>query len=327
MTGSIKSSILNYYANFPLVRVHGRSPLPHFQAKRLKIQRLSFSLLFPAFWFLHSLTVVSVAATPQIAQVNSTTTNINRPTLKIGSQGERVSELQAALKLLGFYTGAVDGVYNNITASAVSRFKQSVGLNPDGVVDASTWQHLFPNESIAASSVSSPNSASKFPVPPETSNTPKVANSSPQPRPATPNTTTSKNANPSPQPRPAKPNTTTSRNANASSEPRPATPSTSTNSQKPSVPQSSPTRSQSTISHPTIQYTSEGLPILRVGMHGPEVVKLQQRLQRLGFFEGNIDGDFGAKTEAAVKAAQQRYDLEADGVVGGGTWAVLTRRR
>ncbi len=314
--------------------------------------------------FLGYFTVVSVAATPQIAQVNSTA-SINRPTLKLGSQGEYVSELQAALKLLGFYTSAVDGVYNNITASAVSRFKQSVGLNPDGVVDATTWQKLFPSDSTGASSVSSSNSASKFPVPSQTSNTTKVVNPnttatnrgvnpSPEPKPTTPSTTatnrgvnpspepkrttpnttaTNRSVNPSPAPKPTTPSTTaTNRGVNPNPEPKPATPSTTANSQKTPVRQSSPTHSQSqqtagTQRNPAIQYTSEGLPILRVGMHGPEVVKLQQKLQKLGFFDGNIDGDFGAKTETAVKAAQQRYGMEADGIVGAGTWEVLTRRR
>jgi peptidoglycan hydrolase-like protein with peptidoglycan-binding domain len=62
-------------------------------------------------------------------------------------------------------------------------------------------------------------------------------------------------------------------------------------------------------------------------MRGPEVVKLQERLKRLGFLDGDADGDFGTSTEAAVKAAQQRYGLEPDGVAGGATWDVLTRRR
>jgi peptidoglycan hydrolase-like protein with peptidoglycan-binding domain len=31
-------------------------------------------------------------------------------------------------------------------------------------------------------------------------------------------------------------------------------------------------------------------------------------------------------TEEAVKAAQKRYGLEPDGVVGGATWEVLLRR-
>ena len=69
------------------------------------------------------------------------------------------------------------------------------------------------------------------------------------------------------------------------------------------------------------------MPILHVGMRGSEVVKLQERLKRLGFLSGDADGDFGASTEAAVKAAQQRYGLEADGVAGGATWDVLMRRR
>ncbi len=261
--------------------------------------------------FLNSLTVISVAATPQIAQVDSRI-SINRPTLKLGSQGEPVSEIQASLKLLGFYTGAVDGVYNNTTASAVSKFKQSVGLNPDGVVDASTWQQLFPSDSVQASSVSSPNSGNKFPVPSQTSSTTKVVNPSPEPRPVT------------------RTHTATSKVANSTNpEPRPVTPNTDANSQKVSAKQSSSTRTQPTAhtqQNPTIQYTSEGLPILRVGMHGPEVTKLQQRLQKLGFFQGSIDGDFGAETVTAVKAAQQRYGLEADGVAGGGTWQVLLRR-
>jgi peptidoglycan hydrolase-like protein with peptidoglycan-binding domain len=43
--------------------------------------------------------------------------------------------------------------------------------------------------------------------------------------------------------------------------------------------------------------------------------------------QGDIDGNFGAATEAAVIALQKRYGLDADGVVGGGTWEILMRRR
>jgi peptidoglycan hydrolase-like protein with peptidoglycan-binding domain len=37
----------------------------------------------------------------------------------------------------------------------------------------------------------------------------------------------------------------------------------------------------------------------------------------------SIDGDFGPKTEAAVKAYQKRHNLVADGLVGPKTWASL----
>ncbi|WP_292761016.1 peptidoglycan-binding protein [Nostoc sp. NOS(2021)] len=293
-----------------------------------------------------STAVVSIAAPQKIAQVNPGD-SISRPTLKVGSQGERVSELQAALKLLGYYSGAVDGVYSQNTASAVSRFKQAAGLNPDGVVDASTWQRLFPNESVAASTAPSSqprfNSATNFPVPTQPSNVTNVANpnpnppkkavtqaaSSPKPKPATRKKPVTQVAT-SPEPKPAtrkKPVTQVA----TSPEPRPATPRKATTSRTQKTPNrtTSTTRTQSnttTKRTPGIQYTSEGLPILRIGLRGSEVVKLQEQLKKLGLLKGDADGDFGVTTEEAVKAAQKRYGLEADGVVGGSTWEVLLRR-
>jgi len=285
-----------------------------------------------------STAVVSIAAPQKIAQVNPGN-SINRPILKVGSQGERVSELQAALKLLGFYSGVVDGTYSENTASAVARFKQAAGLNPDGIVDASTWQRLFPNQPVAASTIPSSqprfNSANNFPVPTQASNVSNVVNSNP-PRQAVTQVPTK------PEPRP-----TTSRQVVRqvpnSPEPRPATPRRTTTSSTQKTPNrtTSTTRNQSTTRTrqttrtqpntttkrtPGIQYTSEGMPILRIGLRGSEVVKLQQQLKKLGFLKGDADGDFGQTTEAAVKAAQKRYGLEADGVVGGSTWEVLLRR-
>jgi N-acetylmuramoyl-L-alanine amidase len=72
------------------------------------------------------------------------TPRINRPVLQIGSQGSDVSELQAALKLLGYYSGVVDGTYSQATADAVIRFQKAAGLNPDGVMGPGTWEQLFP---------------------------------------------------------------------------------------------------------------------------------------------------------------------------------------
>ncbi|MEH2258333.1 MAG: peptidoglycan-binding domain-containing protein [Nostoc sp.] len=275
-----------------------------------------------------STTLVSIAAPQKIAQVNPGN-SINRPSLKVGSQGERVAELQAALKLLGFYSGAVDGIYSENTASAVSRFKQAAGLNPDGVVDASTWQRLFPNQPVAASTAPSSqprfNSATNFPVPTQASNLTNVANPNPNPpRQAVTQVPTR------PEPKPPTPKKAVTQVTN-NPEPKPATPRKTTTSSTKKTPKrtTSTTRTQSnttTKRTPGIQYTSEGLPILRIGLRGSEVVKLQQQLKKLGFLKGDADGDFGETTEAAVKAAQKRYALEADGVVGGSTWEVLLRR-
>jgi peptidoglycan hydrolase-like protein with peptidoglycan-binding domain len=310
-------------------------------------------LLFSSAPVLFASSVVPVGATPlEIAQI--TQVSINRPNLQLGSQGQPVSELQAALKLLGYYTGAVDGNYNQATAKAVSQFQQAAGLSPNGIVDAITWQRLFPGEAIASSTTSTTsiaNSASNFPVPTQilnnsTTTTTQTANNSTATTTQTANNstaTTTQTANNS--------TTTTTQIANNSTvltttpEPKPATPpkqTTSTNSQKKTVTQSSSTRTQQNTrtqstkrTQPTprfekipgVQYTSKGYPILRPGMSNAEVRRLQLRLRKLGYLESGVDGDFGEATEAAVKAVQRRYGIEPDGVVGGETWEVLLRRR
>jgi peptidoglycan hydrolase-like protein with peptidoglycan-binding domain len=57
-----------------------------------------------------------------------------------------------------------------------------------------------------------------------------------------------------------------------------------------------------------------------------DVLLLQQSLVELGYTEvGTLDGNFGAKTNAAVLHFQEVNGLEADGVVGPKTWARLFR--
>jgi peptidoglycan hydrolase-like protein with peptidoglycan-binding domain len=295
MTGSLTACILKY--------LKPRSALHFLNANKF----YWLLLLFSTSLLIGSSSVVSIAAPSKIAQAVPSAT-INRPTLKIGSQGERVSELQAALKLLGFYSGKVDGVYNENTANAVSQFKQTVGLNPDGLVDAATWQKLFPKETVTAS-----NSASS------TSSTA----TKPEPKPVNRRTTTTQVPTVATNSRPTNRRTPATQVPTIAPEPRPVNRRTSTT--RPTT----PTRPSSTISFrrvPGIQYTSEGYPILRLGMSGTDVVTLQKQLRKFGFFNGAIDGDFGPTTQAAVKALQRRYGLEEDGVAGGATWEILLRR-
>ncbi|MEG4277996.1 peptidoglycan-binding protein [Microcoleus sp. MON1_C1] len=112
------------------------------------------SLLFG--WSLCGLFVIgSIASTPAAAQlptseqgkINSPiaqTGAIVRPAIKLGSRGSEVIELQAALKLLGFYPDTVDGIFSQSTARAVSQFQEAAGLPPDAIVGQDTWNRLFP---------------------------------------------------------------------------------------------------------------------------------------------------------------------------------------
>jgi len=66
-----------------------------------------------------------------------------------------------------------------------------------------------------------------------------------------------------------------------------------------------------------------GTRVLRRGSAGSDVADLQGLLAGLGFEPGPVDGVFGAGTEAAVRAFQAAHDLEADGVAGPQTLAVM----
>ena len=57
-------------------------------------------------------------------------------------------------------------------------------------------------------------------------------------------------------------------------------------------------------------------PVLRHGSVGPEVEKLQKRLQELGYYPVGIDGKFYEETEKAVSAFQKANGLTADGIAG-----------
>ena len=56
---------------------------------------------------------------------------------------------------------------------------------------------------------------------------------------------------------------------------------------------------------------------------GEAVVRLQERLTELGYSPGKADGIYGSGTKSAVRAFQQQNGLEADGLAGEKTLAVL----
>jgi peptidoglycan hydrolase-like protein with peptidoglycan-binding domain len=246
------------------------------------IQWSAFGLLAISLGNLPAVASEASSVSREVAQATPSIV-VNRPILKIGSRGAEVSELQAALKLLGYFTGTVDGIYGESTAIAVSRFQQSSGLTADGITGSATWARLFPSPSTAQMPppTSSTSPASGFPVP---SSLPTTSPASGFPVPS-------------------------------------SLPSTMSGSDRNS-PFTTPQNSPSTVNP---QSTAVALPILREGMRGSAVAQLQERLRTLGFFRGTADGIFGTATQSAVKAAQQNFNLEPDGIVGAATWSALLR--
>ena len=70
---------------------------------------------------------------------------------------------------------------------------------------------------------------------------------------------------------------------------------------------------------PTVAYTKQ----LKYESKGNAVKEVQRRLTDLGYYSGNISGNFLGNTRNAVKAFQTQNALEADGVIGEVTWNVL----
>ena len=64
-------------------------------------------------------------------------------------------------------------------------------------------------------------------------------------------------------------------------------------------------------------------PPLSSGSRGEKVEELQKRLQALGYYDGEIDGQFGPGTKAAVVDFQKNNGLDTDGLAGAETLTLL----
>ncbi|MBN3923979.1 peptidoglycan-binding domain-containing protein [Nostoc sp. NMS4] len=62
--------------------------------------------------------------------------------LTVGSRGETVKTVQNSLKQQGFYTGSVNGVFDNKTRAAAIKFQKSKGLRADGIIGRRTLAAL-----------------------------------------------------------------------------------------------------------------------------------------------------------------------------------------
>ncbi|MEB3272954.1 MAG: peptidoglycan-binding protein [Prochlorothrix sp.] len=213
-----------------------------------------------------------------------------RPNLSLGDTQSDVVELQAVLRLLGFYEGEIDGVYGSSTQAAVAIFQETAGLAATGEVGPSTWDRLFPpspgtvapsaNVGTSAPPAGTTPSASSFPVPSTTGTSPRVTSS------------------PAPTPAPTPPAAANPPTPQATATPAPSAP------------------------NPDAEVS---LPILKRGSRGSAVIQLQAQLEILGFETGGSDGVFGEQTELAVQAFQVESGLEDDGIVGPATWEALLR--
>lgn len=73
-------------------------------------------------------------------------------------------------------------------------------------------------------------------------------------------------------------------------------------------------------------YTYQERPTIKIGSRGTYVAILQEWLNATNIKKydcGKVDGIFGKKTDAAVRALQKDNKLKVDGIVGKNTWALI----
>ena len=88
-----------------------------------------------------------------------TPTPVPTPTplmLHVNSHGDEVQEMQARLIELGYLTGKADGYFGPKTETAVKRFQENNGLNPDGYAGPLTLDKLFNDPDVVALPTATP---------------------------------------------------------------------------------------------------------------------------------------------------------------------------
>ena len=61
----------------------------------------------------------------------------------------------------------------------------------------------------------------------------------------------------------------------------------------------------------------------KYGSRGDEVIQIQTKLKRWGYYNGNIDGIYGSQTQEAVRYFQRKNGLAVDGIAGPKTLAAM----
>ena len=74
-----------------------------------------------------------------------------------------------------------------------------------------------------------------------------------------------------------------------------------------------------------INLALEGIMIFGAFIGVLFVRTIQQKLKRWGYYDGAVDGIYGSRTEASVRAFQEIFGLTPDGIVGPATWYALVR--
>ena len=241
-------------------------------------------------------------------------------TMQQGDSGYQVTELQQALKTLGYYTWDVNGVYDANTVKAVKALQKARGLTADGIAGARVQQAL---KFLLSTPTPQLNLVVATPTPITADNvivihrgTRGLAVTRLQQQlvalgyySITPDGVYDADDIAAVRAFQQKNGLTADGVAGLETQQKlygaEALPAWATATPKPAA-----TPKPTATTAPSLNST------LKIGSKGDEVNLLQARLTLLNYFSETIDGRFGTQTAAAVAAFQQNNGLTADGVAG-----------
>lgn len=250
--------------------------------------------------------------------------------MRRGTRGLAVTRLEERLVALGYYAKVPDGVYDSADMEAVRAFQRNNGLTSSGTADLFTQRTLYSQSAVPANQ-----------APPEnwqSLNTPTIAPTTPAPLPGTMKIGSSGEAVQALQSRLITLNYLTGK---ADGIYGTQTAKAVTAFQKANGLDADGVAGEKTLSRiyaadagsnkPAVpdngQSGDDGFKrILKIGMSGSDVARLQQVLISLGYLSGAVDSVYGPRTATAVQAFQQRNSLNADGVAGRLTWAKMNAK-
>lgn len=88
------------------------------------------------------LSIAIIIGIASVVKINADKLEAQEVLSKLGSRGDEVRRIQTKLKSLGFFNGAVDGIYGVKTQRAVRQFQKSVGITADGIAGQKTLLYM-----------------------------------------------------------------------------------------------------------------------------------------------------------------------------------------
>lgn len=241
-------------------------------------------------------------------------------TLRLGSRGTAVLQLQQALNALGYDTNGADGKFGKGTEQAVKAYQQANGLTADGKAGVKTLAQLYSGSSVSGSTSGTASSEIY------TAKNPNTLQSGDSGSKVTQLQNALKLLGFYTGGVDGKFGSGTKKAVMQFQRVNGLTVDglAGTQTQKLLYSQVDSGVSGGSSSSGSSSSGSSGFTrTLRKGYTGADVIAVQQKLKELGFYSGSVDGVYGTGSIAAVKKFQQQNGLTADGLVGSRTYAAL----